>query len=161
MKATELRIGNLVYGINRRSEVHLPNETPLKVWQIEIFNCEVLPPDKNPAEAESYLKISNVDITGIPLTDKWLLKLGFTFKVEELGARFYERQVGIDFISFSKDGHWNINSGKSYWYMDRNFKSPKYVHELQNLYFAMTGTDLIIQSLEGGQEKLKEKNNVA
>jgi len=78
----------------------------------------------------------------IPLTDDWFEKLGFTFKTEELGVRFYEIQVGLDFLCFSKEGHWNINSGKSYWYMDRNFKSPKYVHELQNLYYVLTGKDL-------------------
>lgn len=84
------------------------------------------------------------DFEPIPLTEEWFLRLGFTFKTEELGVKFYETQVGIDFLCFSKNGHWNINSGKSHWYMDRNFQSPKYVHQLQNLYYDLTGVELSV-----------------
>ena len=83
----------------------------------------------------------------IPLTEEWLLKFGFEYKVEELGTKFYELQIGISFISLSIEGHFNINSGESYWYMDRDFKTPKYVHELQNLYFALTGEELKLKNV--------------
>jgi len=82
----------------------------------------------------------------IPLTEEWLIKLGFDFEKTELGVDFYIKQVGIDFLRFSSKGHWSISSGKSTWYMDRNFKSPKHVHTLQNLYFALTSEELTLKN---------------
>lgn len=131
MKAQELRIGNLVYGISRRSEVHLPNEIPLKIWQIEIFNCEALPHDRNPAQAESYIKISNVDITGIPLTEEWLLKFGFERNESGNYDKRLELFYGGNLYRF-RQGWTNVEL--------------KYVHQLQNLYFALTGEELTLKT---------------
>jgi|688.fasta_scaffold1619976_1 hypothetical protein len=125
LKAKDLRIGNYV--------IFNTNQNPFQITPAGLLELSQIEGKPNPYFYEP-----------IEITDEWFLKLGFTFKTEELGARFYEKQVGIDFMCFSKDGHWNINSGKSYWYMDRNFKSPKYVHELQNLYYALTGVELSV-----------------
>ena len=120
MKANELRIGNYL-------EIdQYPNDRV--IVQIE-----------KGADIDQCLKLNPKPI---PLTEEWLLKFGFEFLSNELGVNFYQIQVGIDFIVFSKEGHWSISSGKSAWYMDRNFKSPKYAHQLQNLYFALTGKEL-------------------
>jgi DNA modification methylase len=121
MKANELRIGNLY---NQFGNIHQ-------------VNGHIISELEKAPQGQLWCK-------PIPLTEEWLLKFGFEFKAEELGVKFYEKQVGIDFICFSKEGHWNINSGESYWYMDRNFKSPQFVHQLQNLYFALTNEELTI-----------------
>lgn len=122
MKAEELRIGNYY---NQFGNIHQVNWTVLG----ELSNAPI---------TQSWCK-------AIPLTEEWFINLGFVFKTEELGVKLYEIQVGIDFLIFSKEGHWSISSGKNQWYMDRNFKSPKYVHDLQNLVYALTGEELILK----------------
>jgi hypothetical protein len=84
------------------------------------------------------------DLEPIPLTGAWLVRLGLYYKKTELGIKLYCIDTGIDSLVFSKEGHWSIPSGKISWYMDRNFKSPEYVHQLQNLYYALTGKELEI-----------------
>lgn len=126
MKATELRINNLVYNDFTRKQMEV---YPMMIVQLSKMD-----------------NLDNSNIKPIPLTEDWLLKFGFEYKVEELGVKFYELQIGISFISISIEGHFNINSGESYWYMDRDFKTPKYVHQLQNLYFALTNEELTFKS---------------
>lgn len=161
MKATELRLGNYIYGITRRGEVHLPPEVPLKVLQIELFNCEVLPYDENPAQKESYFKLSHADTSAIPLTQEWLERLGFEKNEYPLSSQkvhgwlySYTKRTGRD------NGHLNemidvhapavelcnwgdVQAGEFYC----NFCKVrlKFVHQLQNLYFALTNTELTVK----------------
>jgi hypothetical protein len=72
----------------------------------------------------------------IPLTEDWLFKFGFE---KDLNLQFYKnfknnKTVIIDFcfICLLGNSHVKIN----------------YVHELQNLYFALTKTELSWQNLE-------------
>jgi len=87
------------------------------------------------SQFEKYLK-------PIRLTKDWFIKLGFKFKCEELGALFFEIQIGIDFLVLSDKGHFSFVSGKSHWYMDRNFINTEYVHQAQNLYNSLTDLEL-------------------
>lgn len=69
---------------------------------------------------------------GIPLTE-WLLKFGF--------AENWECFTINDTISFSK------NLETTYVVFDSEVKpSLKYVHQLQNLYFALTAQELYIKN---------------
>ena len=71
----------------------------------------------------------------IPLTEEWLLKFGFKKDTEgyTLG-RFeiyhFHQKPESDFITA-----WGYS-------LSTNEMSIKYVHQLQNLYFALTGTEL-------------------
>lgn len=70
----------------------------------------------------------------IPLTEEWLLKFGFIesetcFKKGFLMFRFYESGLFIP----------NIGSVE--------MKEVKYVHQLQNLYFALTGSELVLKPI--------------
>ena len=134
MKATEERIGNYVYGINRRSEIHISNELPLKVLQIELFNTYVLPLDQNPATCVKWFKITNEDLSPIPLTEEWLKKFGLF--IEGSG---YNNFNNTEFCCYK------LNSGRGYGlYFDDNFTGIviKYVHQLQNLYLDLTEEEL-------------------
>lgn len=62
----------------------------------------------------------------IPLTDEWLLKFGFI----EFEAEY-----------FKKDNFKIVKSFDNYW-LDGFGTELKYVHQLQNLYFALTGIEL-------------------
>jgi hypothetical protein len=67
----------------------------------------------------------------IPLTEEWLLKFGF----EKSKSKFYylnEFGVSLDFTAFIfKSCLWNS-------------ENVQYVHQLQNVHFALTSEELII-----------------
>jgi hypothetical protein len=115
MKANELRIGNWVYIL----PLH-----PLDVSQITKINGEYF--------IDGFL----VDrITGIPISEYVLLKAGF--KQDKItGSTF---SIG-DFSLLDK------RNGAYYVYVQTRYaKEIKYLHELQNIYFALTNEELKMQ----------------
>ena len=87
-------------------------------------------------------KITNTDfvdmpflrkIEPIPLTEEWLLKFGFE---KNKNSDLYFRLNNYEY--FIENGI--IDNG----YSRMNEISVKYVHQLQNLYFALTGKELEI-----------------
>ena len=69
----------------------------------------------------------------IPLTKEWLLKFGF----DEHAIGYYNKDF-IIFLSYSNTG--------LHQYRLRDFNTIiKYVHQLQNLYFALTGEELTLK----------------
>jgi hypothetical protein len=65
----------------------------------------------------------------IPLTEEWLLKFGFKI----------DKQHECDFASI---GVFTISFRDNFFY---DYTNLKYVHQLQNLYFALTGEELTIK----------------
>ena len=70
----------------------------------------------------------NADYEPINLTEEWLAKLGYDL--------ISENHYGVL-------GHliWKIEGR---FYCDKNGMQLKYVHQLQNLYFALTGSELTV-----------------
>jgi hypothetical protein len=69
----------------------------------------------------------------IPITDTWLLKFGFKFSKGLMTYYKNNHDVSLyasGIIEFSPFGH-------AY-----NVINIKYIHELQNIYFALTGDEL-------------------
>lgn len=119
MNAKELRIGNLLigkYGVAIISE--------LTFWKAHINNYNGNPLD-------TILDYS--EIKPIPLTEEWLLKFGF---IKNTG--FYRHPKTMWDYSLI-DNELELFSG---WDGDTYTVSCKYVHQLQNLYFALTGQEL-------------------
>jgi hypothetical protein len=87
---------------------------------------------------EDFIPQKNFQFKPIPLTEEWLLKLG----LEKIGIwTFSLNLVGnLDLIYYLGEKGWSIGL-KSY----SDFSNLKYVHQLQNLYFALTGKELIIK----------------
>jgi len=122
MKASELRIGNLVDLGNRIA----------KVTEINHLACVVVDLEETQDTIEDYERVK-----GIILTEEWLLKSGFKWK-------------GL----ISKDRYLTIFTpcGKALVFKDNYFifvgitieTQIQYVHQLQNLYFALTGEELIL-----------------
>jgi len=116
MEASELRFGNLVY--DTKGEINIIDLEAITYVSVEPKN----------------------QVKPIPLTEEWLLKLGFEYR----GDRYYFLQDGnistdIQLRSFDtlyisgedrEDGDWEI------------IKSIKHVHQLQNFYFALTDEEL-------------------
>lgn len=94
-------------------------------------------------EANSGLtvKCSLNTVKPIPLTEKWLLNFGFKYRNEERGdgcIMDLENDQWKYRISMGKA--WQ---GKGWAYMGApSSQDMKYVHQLQNLYFALTSKEL-------------------
>ena len=71
----------------------------------------------------------SLDYKSIPLTEEWLLKFGF--KNNRLGL--------FDCVKVGDDIGYHI------YFIGKHLKEVQYVHQLQNLYFALTGYELEIK----------------
>lgn len=117
MKANELRIGNKVYD-NLHNRI-----TEIKA--IDIYNCSI---------NEELFK-------PIILTEEWLIKAGFKY-YESDDWYIYESKKGVS-LSFDKNRVcYYFGSLECVW-VDI-LSEIKYVDQLQNLYYALTGEELTI-----------------
>lgn len=85
------------------------------------FYGQLLSPKLEP----DYLK----GLEPIPITEEWLLKFGFSAHYE-VGLKHYS--IG-EFIFVFQNG------------IITKYKHVKYVHQLQNIYFALTNEELILK----------------
>jgi len=115
MQSKDLRIGNLVKG-NSRGGTHILDIGILK-----------------------YIDETKSGYSPILLTEKWLINFGFELKEDEGDVKYYEKNtIGIkmddclDFYCYIKS--YNSNA----FFM---IKQLELVHELQNLYLALTGEE--------------------
>jgi hypothetical protein len=123
MKATELRIGNLV---NYKIVDELDER---KEW---FEPCEIDAVD---------LQVIDSDYQPIPLTEEWLLRLGFEDKKTCFNLSKRE-ELGHDFGDFAVSKY--DDTQMKVWRGDRYIGGChiQHVHQLQNLYFALTGEEL-------------------
>ena len=129
MNATELRIGNLVELTNIE---YGTNKTPYEI-DIDDFN-------------DLYHK--RIKIKPIPITPEWLERAGFSKRL--INNKFYEYFIDATPPNYKNDyviKWWDTDFDRKI-----NF-SPvlsgtihtfpcDYIHQLQNLYFALTGKEL-------------------
>jgi len=109
MKASELRIGNLV----------------MDGKDIEQVNARMI----------DMLVKTEADFDSIPLTEEWLLKFGFQKSMS--WTYVVELKGNLKLVYYLGEKGWSIGF-KSY----SDFSNLEYVHQLQNLYFALTGEEL-------------------
>tara|TARA_R110000796_G_scaffold141528_2_gene257950 strand:- start:111 stop:479 length:369 start_codon:yes stop_codon:yes gene_type:complete len=122
MKAKELRLGNYVNN-EQRTEV-IDGIDPYRV------QCHLLS-DKT---RETLYEVPLQFIKPILLTEDWLLKFGF--KVEKENK--YLTYILGNITTYNQDNVWWVDL---YW----DYLELKYVHQLQNLYFALTNKELTIK----------------
>jgi hypothetical protein len=80
----------------------------------------------------------NFDAEPIRITEEWLLKFGFKYDTDNDKLC---KSLHIDILSFrASEGHMCLES-QGYRTL---YKHIKYVHQLQNLYFALTGEEITI-----------------
>lgn len=116
MKANELRIGNYFIYDNRVNEV-------LSIY-INFGKYRITFKNENKSKL-----VENCN--PIPLTEEWLLRFGFEKVID-----------GYEFNNY----HIDIEKIRPYFgYSWQDYRTPiDYVHQLQNLYFALTGEELNI-----------------
>ena len=72
----------------------------------------------------------------IPITQKWLLELGFEILLNK-NSFFAEKKAPKWFVLTKTDDGFKLAFF--------NVPSIKYIHQLQNLYFSLTGDELTIK----------------
>lgn len=90
----------------------------------------------------------------IPLTEKWLQDFGFEFSHKSIGFEGEEIYYNIKGLEHLQDygGQAQIVINKHGCYIEVGYYSNQidcdHVHQLQNLYFALTGTHLTLTPTE-------------
>jgi hypothetical protein len=128
MKAQELRLGNYIFIDEEEIVVTGINGNTIH-WK----------------DGFDMTGMTGSKLTGIPLTEDWLLKFGFKKGEYEWFEKLYDSQEEVGLISYNIDSHRTAIG-----YVDGEDSGfagyeIKYVHQLQNLYFALTGNELTIK----------------
>lgn len=119
IKSNELRLGNYVY-----ADTGLPSLEICSLSEgdmIDLFSGKLTD------------KISAIDVS-----EEWILKLGFSKWKNKIFKKTWGKG-GIEFIELFPDGLFCLETGRG------SVKAVYFVHELQNLYFALTGEELTIK----------------
>jgi hypothetical protein len=126
MKVQDLRLGNYVQWIDTK-EVQIIYELEHRYKDVYRIN------DRN----------NHDNLEPIPLSEKWLIDFGFFCwgKKRNWFDKEYNDRLNI---SINTKGliAWGVKSSDN-WETQHQIKPIKYVHQLQNLYFALTGKELI------------------
>jgi len=141
MKTNELRINNIVLSRGAQSVIKSIDENHVGYSKRETVTEKKVP-----------LKL----IQPIPLTEEWLVNLGFvsdnhkhheTFFIDISTDERPEIKTSIDIhvmnnygVAYITDNEMDIDINTCF------MRKIKYVHQLQNLYFALTGKELTLKT---------------
>ena len=85
--------------------------------------------------------LGDSEFEGISLTEEWLINFGFELIEKSSFSTGTENKYKV----FVKEEFTYNALQEKFWYQGRIVMPEiKYVHQLQNLYFALTGKELII-----------------
>ncbi len=126
MITDELRIGNL---LARKRDGIIIDVKEVLTNRISYVNPDLTRIKSIAADLNAF--------QGIELSEYWLLKFGF-------------ENHGYDFLFFTKDHFDVVGFDNSFCWNWKNLQTEvhsqieiKYVHQLQNLFYALTGTELL------------------
>lgn len=88
-----------------------------------------------PLTEKRFARVLNKDtqVEPIPITEEWLEKLGFENGSIEINN---ENHLICETLMDDDDFHWQYN------FNNEGLVFIEYIHQLQNLYFALTGEEL-------------------
>ncbi len=143
MDTKELRIGNYLIEIDRNKEEKLTEVFGI----ITNYINPIINKDYNGGAFGQKRYYQGYEYKPIPLTEEWLHDFGFEL---DNGFTTYKIDVLKGYLIVAVDGSWGLYKdeysnriGSSY----NNTKEIKYVHELQNFYFALTGEELTLNEI--------------
>lgn len=128
MEAKDFRIGNYLHDREGRL---------CKVESI-VFDREEGYTIKAPAIVGGQTSLPN---ESIPLTDIWLIKFGFKEERNSEFVKFWE----LNSVTLYHEYYIHTSTGREYIVLEnegKKYQEIAYVHELQNLYYVLTGNDL-------------------
>ena len=154
MTQNELRIGNYVYYEHTTHVVSGVHGNSVYSWWVK----DGKPVIEYEAKDSSGTQVENpyMDVVRryepIPLTEEWLEKLGLIKRnqTEELPEELQQPDIDEDgdiWYTWVK-GVFNLeiqSNGEIWFELYSHYKHIKWVHELQNLYFALTEEELTLQ----------------
>ena len=135
MKITDLRIGNFI-------SINFGNRDDGKVITVDgVSDCEIY------NEEHGYSPCN--EFNPIPLTEQWLLDLGLEKYTGRYGVYYKHYALDGFRVWLPRDiygwgytvGRKDFETGDTYWVKNE----VRYVHQLQNLYFALTQEELILK----------------
>lgn len=141
MRVSELRIGNYITGISFDYEDNaIESECcvlGLDITQSLGYGWSIMVDSKDDIdEFESFKPI--------PLTEEWLIKFGFE-RVTPMGST-YDNNYAYELKDWGRIALKNgVLVSDQYYFLDGLCFDIKHVHQLQNLYFTLTGKELTIK----------------
>lgn len=119
MEASELRLGNWV-------QIKCVSKDPLVVdiWDNQEFNEFNM--------KSLMFNDPDFEYKPIPLTEEWLLKFGF----KKLSHYYFNDDNYFSLIDYKNKINYVLDDDRG------DYMELKHVHQLQNLYFALTNTEL-------------------
>ena len=133
MESRELRIGNLIEVNTKEKRIDSLDERGINFYQDSYGETSY----------DGYFNSGFDLITPIPLTEEWLVKLGFDKKENGYYKDFSGGSMRVDenIIALFIGSEYALNIAMDYDFVELPNEIPK-VHQLQNLYFALTGEEL-------------------
>jgi hypothetical protein len=132
MDIKEFRIGNLIFDRGNKvlkiDSIQWIGEGYHKIEMQQYIGKMLVHPL---TEYNDYLK-------PIPLTDEWLSNLGFEYEPSDSGNDFWQNTKGLTIYKSIIEGYFCD--------ILFDYTEINYVHELQNLHFALTKTELVVSS---------------
>lgn len=132
IKPNDLRIGNLILAYNNDGK---------------LIECEVWGVDGHTQIVHikgGFIGYKIQDITPIQLTEEWLLRFGFEKTIP------VDQKTCDSAYQIPSWGRIVLKNGRmvsdEYYFLDGLTQDIKHVHQLQNLYFALTGKELKFNS---------------
>jgi len=126
MNSQELRIGNLINARHHKNEAAMPAFFWLPIEVAEIHLKYIVTP------LSEIIPLTEERLKPLKLTEQWLKDFGF----ERDGAYWSHKYLNLHTEELK-------NGGEIIMIPNRKYASEvKYVHQLQNLYFALTGKEL-------------------
>lgn len=114
--------------IMKANELRVGNLILWKGIEVKIVDVAIISRADNDPEG------FNMNYKPIPLTEEWLLNFGFSIE----NGDYYNDDVSIKQLLFEPDNerYFHFNGSRAFIY---------YVHQLQNLFFALKGKELILK----------------
>lgn len=135
--ANELRVGNLVYWKDDKLFHEIRSVSKDQIHPIELIERDY---ERNVNYAHS-CKLE--DLNPAPLTPRILMSAGFKY-LHRVFLKNFDDPIDLT-ICFDKDGHAYF-CGENIHVHNVNL-NIQYVHQLQNLHFAITGEELKLNNL--------------
>jgi hypothetical protein len=130
IKANELRIGNLVETDNLEGNIKTVVEIKHKMASVKYIRTDTNEPHQSMVDHER--------LTPIPVTEEWFLSFGFA----RITTNEYWFVIPLKDRSLAVSTYGNVEISSWDRLCIAHGLICKYVHQLQNLYFALTGEEL-------------------
>lgn len=137
IQAIELRLGNLIGTPQRPAKVCGVSEREIVIQHIE--NCR---------GKQTYVSENGEfpELSHIVLNSDWLSSFGFKYRAPFAGGQ--DQWAGYGFWEFRSLNLIGDKKGENVYFDRNNDWRIDEVHQLQNLYYALTGEELELKSIQ-------------